>query len=219
LNHIVGSLADVETASAGEDGVAEDPIVVGFKGNDFGSFPVGAVKEVCLDQGIGPVLVIGVEFSRTPHSEDFPPVARRVGNVLEIVATDGVGVASHNGIAQQGMQVVLSLEVTFLEQIVVALEIDPVVVVIKGFGIEVDDGAVPHGSVKRFEMDDGKPFRIDATLREVQSVDHDVGGVDLKERGAGQEGLSRAFRPNFQGAGLGAATVNFHLRIGPIAFG
>ena len=186
FHHIVGSLSDIETPTSREDGIAENLVVVGFQGDGFGALAICSIEKVSFDQAVGSILVVRVEFPGSPHPENFSTVPIGVRNIFKIVTPDGVRAGIIDGVSQERMHVVLSLEIAALEQVVVAAEVGPIALILKPWGVVINYGGVPNGAVMRFEVNDGKLLGIDGTLGEVQTIHHDVGGVDLQEGFPGQ---------------------------------
>jgi hypothetical protein len=172
-------LSDIETTTSREDGITENLVVIGFKGDGFGALAIRSIEEVSFDQAVSSILVVRVEFSRAPHPEDFSAVPVGIGDIFKIVTPYGVRAGTLDSVPQQRMHVVLSLKITALEHVVVPAEVDPIALLLKSWGVVIDHGSVPDRAVMGFEVNDGKLFGIDGSLREVQAICHDIGGIDL----------------------------------------
>ena len=116
------------------------------------------------------------------------------------------------------MHVVLSLKVTFLHNVVIPAEVGPIALILKFRGVVIDHRSIPDGAVMGFKMNDRKLLGINGSLREIKTIHHHMGGIDLQEGGSCKQCLSRAFRANRQGTLFRPPTPDIDPRIRPIPF-
>ena len=173
------SLPDIETTTTAHNRITQNLIVVRLQGNDFRPFPVRALKQVSLHHAKSPVLISRIKFTGAPHPQDLPTIPILVGNILKITAPHGVRSTPIDRIAQKRMHVVLPLEVTFFQQIVIPAEIRPVVLILKLRWIVIHDGTVADRPMMGLKMNHRKLLRINYSLQEVKAVHHHVRGIDF----------------------------------------
>ena len=116
------------------------------------------------------------------------------------------------------MHVVLSLEVTFFQNIIIPAEVSPIALILKFWGVVIDHRSIPDGAVMGFKMNDRKLLGINRSLGEIKTIHHHMGGIDLQEGGSCEQCLSRALGTDREGTLFRTTTRDINLRIRPIPF-
>ena len=219
FDQIVRSLPDIEASARADHGVAGQFVVVGFERNDLGPLAIRSLEEIAFDHAPGAVLGLGVEFSRSPHAQNLASVTVVVRDVLEITTADDVAPAVGHRVAEQGLHVVLALEVAALDEVVVTFEEDPVILVLELLRIEIHDGRVFHRRVVREKVNDRGVLGREGSAGEIEAVRHNVRRFDPERGRAGQDGFAGNFRADDEGLFRSATFGDLQGCVFPVALG
>ena len=150
------------------------------------------VEQVTLNYEIGAVGGLLVELPRTPDADILTAVTDVVRDVLEIAPNHGVVLGVVESVTDEGLEVVLSLEVAAFERVVTTVEEDPVVGGLKAGRIIIDDGGIADDPVVRIEGDHGTVSRpgSDGAVEKIKPVDHHIGSADIDLGRASEDGFA-----------------------------